>query len=371
MTSKLKRTIGIIVCIKEQAKMPPFAEASYYAQLAKIAKMYELEVLVFNPKQINWTNRKVPAWYIQAGRWVREIFNLPLVIYDRCYYTSTSHFQTYRPYILRIHHDPKVQFLGRALGGKYQTYQMLKQDETIAHFLPDTQLYDRPASLLAKLKEHKHICIKPNGGSHGIGVVSIRYQADRFLLKGRTKANTLFEKKLQSEAHLRSWLQSFIQDNRYLIQPFLPLSTPDGRPFDLRILVQKNGNQTWETTGMAIRIGKENSITSNLHGGGNAIKCDDFLQNNYAEQNIPHIKTQIEQLATIVPPHIEKHHGQLVELGLDVGIDREGKVWIIEVNSKPGRSVFLRTGELETRKRSMELPVQYANALLSQQVGGS
>ncbi len=371
MKSSSKQTLGIIVCMGNKAKMPPFLEANYFVQLARIAKEHQLEILVFDPKQINWINRTVEGWQLKAGKWERNLRPLPLVIYDRCYYVSAQHFLAYRSHILRIHHDHKVRFLGRALGGKYQTYQMLKQDPKIAEYLPETKLYEQPKQVISELKGNPHLCIKPNGGSHGIGVVSIHHSANGFLLKGRTKLNTPFKKRLQTETQLTRWLKTFIQGTRYLIQPYLFLSTHDEQPFDLRILVQKNGKQSWETTGMAVRIGNTKSITSNLHGGGNATKLDPFLQRNYPEELIHEIKEQIEHLAKIVPTHIEIHHGPLVELGIDVGIDRDGKVWIIEVNSKPGRSVFIRTGEIETRKRSMELPVQYANALLSEQVGGS
>jgi hypothetical protein len=223
---------------------------------------------------------------------------------------------------------------------------------------------------LTMLKKYRKICMKPNGGSHGIGVVSIEPLEDGYVIRGRTKTNYPFEKQIQTQHQLVAWVQTFIQKTKYLIQPYLSLHTAENLPFDLRILVQKNGKQQWETTGKAIRIGKEKSITSNLHGGGDAKKLEPFLEDNFDREQIEEIKQQIGKIATIVPFHIESQHGKLVELGLDVGIDRHAHVWIIEVNSKPGRSVFLRTGEIETRKRSMELPVQYAKALLSQKVGG-
>jgi glutathione synthase/RimK-type ligase-like ATP-grasp enzyme len=371
MTPRFHQTIGIIVCTqKNTTKVPPFAESIYFFQLAKIAESHQLEVLIFNPKQINWTKRTVLAWYVEANKWKIGIRELPLVIYDRCYYTSTAHFQSYRPHILRIHHDSLVQFLGRALGGKIQTHKMLETNKMIKPHLPETHLYKDPISVLSMLEKYQRICIKPNGGSHGIGVVSIEKQQGGFHLKGRTKHNQPFEKRILSESQFIVWIQSFIQNTRYLIQPFLSLYTKEGLPFDLRILVQKNAEQKWETTGKAIRIGKSKSVTSNLHGGGDAIKLEPFLAENFSIDQIEKVERQIDRLAKIVPPHIEKKHGKLVELGLDVGIDHHANVWIIEVNSKPGRSVFLRTGELETRKRSMELPVQYAKALLSQKVGG-
>lgn len=365
----MSATLGIIVCYTRK-KTPPFAEATYFFQLANIARAHQLEVLVFNPRQINWANRTVGAWYISNNRWNYSIRSLPLVIYDRCYYTSISHFYLYRPHILRIHRDETVQFLGRALGGKWQTYQMLQANDNIRSHLPDTKIYKGPDSVRALLNKYPAICLKPNGGSHGIGVVSIKRQPTGFAVQGRTKTNQPFIKSIATEKQLLTWIHLFIQKTRYLVQPFLTLQTADGSPFDLRILVQKNHLQQWETTGRAIRIGDGNGITSNLHGGGKALRWEPFLAKHFTAEQGKKIEQQIEQLTKLVPSHIERQHGKLVELGLDIGIDRHAHVWLIEVNSKPGRSVFLRTGDLETRKRSMELPIQYAKALLSQKVRG-
>jgi hypothetical protein len=142
------------------------------------------------------------------------------------------------------------------------------------------------------------------------------------------------------------------------------LTTPDHRPFDIRILVQKNEHSQWETTGMAVRTGKPNMITSNLHGGGQALTFRPFIDRYYSKETVKKILSKIEWVSAFVPPFIEQHHGQLIELGIDVGIDRDGNVWILEVNSKPGRTIFLRTGEKKIRQRAVQLPMFYAHSLL-------
>ncbi|WP_368784377.1 YheC/YheD family protein, partial [Acinetobacter baumannii] len=61
-----------------------------------------------------------------------------------------------------------------------------------------------------------------------------------------------------------------------------------------------------------------------------------------------------------LPTFLEQRHGRLVELGIDIGIDRQGKVWLIEVNSKPGRASFRR---IEGGKYYREVrlnPLRYA-----------
>ncbi|SEM96674.1 YheC/YheD family protein [Lihuaxuella thermophila] len=361
----MNKALGIIVCYTQKTKTPPFPEASYFRQLTEEGKPFGISVSVFSPKEINWKTRTVPGWSIGAdGRWHRSVQPLPSLIYDRCYYLDSRVYLSYKPYVQRIIQDPRIRLLGRALGGKHQTYEILKKSAEIQPFLPVTIRYQSPQDVIRFLHEHSSVLIKPNGGSHGRGVVAITRLARGFEVRGRSKSNQAFQVVIKNEDQLKHWVQTFIQDTRYIIQPFLKLHTPDQRPFDLRILVQKNERKEWETTGMALRIGRVDSITSNLHGGGQAASLRPFLDQNYPRNLVPDILKKIETVSSVVPPYIEKHHGPLVELGLDLGIDRQGHVWLLEVNSKPGRSVFLKTGELEIRRRAVRLPILYARSLL-------
>ncbi|TGV23672.1 YheC/YheD family protein, partial [Mesorhizobium sp. M00.F.Ca.ET.186.01.1.1] len=63
---------------------------------------------------------------------------------------------------------------------------------------------------------------------------------------------------------------------------------------------------------------------------------------------------------------IEQAKGiDLGELGLDMGIDIHGHVWMFEANSKPGRSIFkhsrLRQADQESRKLLVDYSCYLAN----------
>ncbi|GJM71157.1 hypothetical protein HMSSN036_33730 [Paenibacillus macerans] len=72
----------------------------------------------------------------------------------------------------------------------------------------------------------------------------------------------------------------------------------------------------------------------------------------------------IRHLSLRVPEYLESRFGRLAELGLDFGVDREGRVWILEVNSKPGRTSFFRIGDPISARKSIENPISYARYLL-------
>jgi hypothetical protein len=359
-----RHTLGIIACHNGNS-IPPFSESSFFYHLTLAGRPNNIDVIIFNPKEIDWENRTVLSWYVTPHRkWLKKVCKLPKVIYDRCYYLNSKHYTEYKSAILKIDKDPHIRFLGRALGGKAKTYEILKQHEEMLPFLPETKRYQSESDVVSFLSDHGKIVLKPNGGSHGRGIVAIEKHPNYFEVRERSQLNNPFHYKIKSEIKLRLWIKKFVGETRYIIQPFLELTTQDNRPFDVRILVQKNGNLEWETTGLAVRIGKSNTITSNLHGGGQATTLEPFLDENYPMEMIPDITEQINRISTLTPPLIEENHGPLLELGLDVGIDRKGSLWLLEVNSKPGRTIFLKTGEKEIRQRSIQLPMSYAYTLL-------
>ena len=91
---------------------------------------------------------------------------------------------------------------------------------------------------------------------------------------------------------------------------------------------------------MAVRQGAPGSVTSNLHGGGHAEDAESFLRGKYGTEAAKAIVATAREIALRVPDVLEQYHGRLAELGVDLGVDADGKVWILEANSKPGRSAF-------------------------------
>ncbi len=357
-------TLGITVCYLLNNKRPPFLETKYFYQLSQEGKKKNLQIIIFSPMDVNWKTRTVLGWQVGSiQRFEKVIRPLPTLIYDRCYYRNRHHYLKYKPYVTRLLNDPQIRFLGRPLQGKYQTYQLLKQCTSIHSYLPETVRYQSKNSILQMLGKYKTICMKPNGGSHGRGVIKLSHENGHFFVHGRNHDNRNFHVHLINENQFERWIQHFVKDTRYIIQPYLELTTPQGYPFDIRILIQKNEHFAWTLTGAAVRVGPSHTITSNLHGGGKAYPLDPFLEKHFTA-SVQKIKKGIQTIISHVPSFIEQNHGPLVELGLDIGIDRQANPWLLEVNSKPGRSVFLQMGAQQVHHLAIQLPILYSQALL-------
>ena len=90
-------------------------------------------------------------------------------------------------------------------------------------------------------------------------------------IEGRDKNRRIFGPQQVTKKELSQLVNQWSFANRYLLQQGLQLYLKNGRVHDFRVLIQKNGNGAWEVTGGAGRIGADRSITSNLHGGGEAV----------------------------------------------------------------------------------------------------
>ncbi|WP_339060147.1 YheC/YheD family protein [Tepidibacillus marianensis] len=278
-------------------------------------------------------------------------------------------YRTYIPYVKRIKQESQIRFLGQGLNGKWEVYGILSTNPIFKIHLPKTAIYRETKQLFHWLSVTP-IILKPTGGSHGNGVIKVHYDHHRYEIVGRTFDNKKIHEIVNNKNQLIKAIQSIIQRRRYAIQQYLQLTTSQNEPYDIRVLVQKNEKGLWETTGMAARIGDADNITSNLHGGGYVDSAEKIIQTEFSPYQAKEILAQIQSLAKTIPPFIEQSHGLFVELGLDLGIDKQGKVWIIEVNSKPGRSVFSILGDEQASYKSVIQPILYTRYLSKNQILG-
>ncbi|RXT04807.1 YheC/YheD family protein [Ammoniphilus sp. CFH 90114] len=344
---------------------PPFPERVFFRRLIERGQKEGISVIVFHPTAIHFETQKLNGFTLdQKGKWQTITAPIPPFIYDRCFYLGTKYNRTYKPQIDRLLSLKGIRFLGVGLKGKWQMYQLVKNHPTLASYLPPTERVENLDQIQSWLQRYPSIILKPMSGSLGIGVMKASKSNSAIIVEGRGKNNVPFRKSFKSFQSFCTFFKSRIERWKYLIQPYLTLKTQHGVPFDVRLLVQKDGTGQWVTTGSAIRMGQSKSITSNLHGGGKAFSFHQFLEQYYTPVQAEKINSKIAIIERTLPKYLEKHHGPLVEIGIDIGIDSDQNVWLIEVNSKPGRQIFEQLQDKEAVLKSQLSPLYYAKYLM-------
>lgn len=202
-------------------------------------------------------------------------------------------------------------------------------DPVISHHVPETNWFH--ASTLRKmLRSYSTLYIKPDVGRKGNGIIRIKKLADAEceIAYGGTTSRCS-SKKVYDEVAKRMYPQK-----KYLIQQGIALATYHRRPFDVRLVLQKPLNR-WQLTWISAKVApKATSIVTNVAKGAKDTKIvktlkgiDQSLNPYKVLQELINVSYQVVQILDAKFP--------LTIVGLDMGVDKKGKVWFIEANTKP------------------------------------
>ncbi len=233
----------------------------------------------------------------------------------------------------------------------------------MAPYLPETILYRSSSDLETVLQKHERVYFKPTGLSRGRGVFRLsRGPRDRYQVEYRNHPNNEV-RYLTTLNDLDKLIGKYEKIGRgYLIQEALQLSTYMGNPFDLRLLCQKDWQGTWQPTGIAVRVAAPGSVITSPRSGGTVEEFPVVLKELFNEDVTDEtgLYQEVIKVGRAVGKAIAEQHGDCVELGLDMAIDKDRKIWIIEVNGKPLRVSLKRLHNPTIWARCHNRPIEYA-----------
>lgn len=353
-------TLGVLVTNLLQ-------EEDYFTAMAKAAFFEDVNLFLFLPSDLDPSEKKVKGKFFchESNSWQENLFELPMFVYDRCFYESEEIFKNHFPLVSWLKSQPDIYFLGHGLPNKWGVHTILKDDHLINPFLPDTKLVTKPSVVFSMLAREKSVLLKPISGSQGKGIFVLKCKDNGYELFAK-KSGVPFHKQI-SKRQVEHLINKVTSKRKYLVQPFLQLTNQDQRPFDLRIFLQKNKEGKWTVVGRGIRTGKIGDYTSNLGSGGEVSSFEEWLHHLPMDAWQPFQQTLIT-LVERIPNILEKNGQQLFEVGLDFGFALDGKLWLLEVNSKPGRKVI--TTCFPDKKNSLaKAPIDYCLYLDKQRKG--
>ncbi|WP_313996283.1 YheC/YheD family protein [uncultured Paenibacillus sp.] len=369
-------TIGVLSMIRNTAGRMP--EDRYCRMLSELGTGRHIDLIVFSPADIDEAQGTVRGYSLRGGVWRLREAAVPPLYYDRLFCRTREERGRGRAAIRKLQRRGSMP-LGGSLPDKQTVHRALAGDAGFAPLLPSTVPF-RPAELERLLDMHPQgLFLKPSGGMQGRGTVALRFagaagrsakhstvrcKEGPFTVQGRSAGNRPFTAHFPDTASLKTWLASVTGGCRYVAQPLLELTSPDGAPFDIRILVQKDGAGGWRISGAGVRIGLPGTATANLHGGGSARRLEPFLTAAYGEPAARKLTARLREAALQAAGLLEQSFGRLSELGLDFGLEPDGRLWFIEANGKPGRMIFRLTGDGEALRLSVLQPLAYARYLL-------
>ncbi|WP_371931916.1 YheC/YheD family protein [Mesobacillus subterraneus] len=155
--------------------------------------------------------------------------------------------------------------------------------------------------------------------------------------------------------------------SQMIVQQGISLLRSEKRLIDFRVHTNKDEYGQWQVAAIAAKIAGQGSVTTHVNNGG-VVKSLDELFEDRTEREL--CEKNLSEASLLLSSILEKNmEGIIGEIGFDLGIDKSGKVWLFEANSKPGRSIFkhpkLKNFDLLTRKLSLSFGIFLAEKAIT------
>lgn len=321
----------------------------------KAAARHGLSLVYMNLNRIKPPAGRTAAVRWRKGRYASGKFPIPSVIHNRAFAFSKASRK-------RLAWLNRTRFVYNANTrySKYDIHRKLR-DRFSAH-LPVTVRYSK-SGLRRMMERFDVLFLKPVSGSVGKGILQLaKRPSGSWKLKGRGKTI------VAGPARMRAILHRAVAGRRYLIQQGLPLATSKGKPYDVRVTVQKGGDGNWHVVGMFGKVARKGSGVTNVARGGKVRSADALFRASFAHPSW--VASQVRNVALAMARHLGAKLNRLADVGFDIGVDQAGRVFLIELNARDQRYGFRQAGMTEAFRKTYENPVLYGKYLLAKRNGG-
>lgn len=307
-----------------------------------VAKAEGVEFFYFTPGKVNIDKQTIKGKFYENGGWFEKDFPFPDAIYNASYPVSEK-----AERIIDFLYD-RIPFTSHSVGNKWSVYNRIKQGKDFAQYLIPTEEITEVKKITDMAERFPKIIMKPLSGHQGADIIFIEMHGN-----GKYKMNESDQISTYKKGELLDLMSDRIQQQQYLVQPFMSFQIKSGQVYDFRLHVQKNGDGKWTVTSIYPRIGTAGGITSNMGSGGYTAFLEVFLKREF-DDSWYDIKRTLEQFSVKFAKHFESLYDNVSfdEYGIDVGIDEHQKLWIIEVNWRPGPPVIFNC-ELDVAKNTI------------------
>ncbi|MGG0170334.1 YheC/YheD family protein [Paenibacillus dokdonensis] len=223
-----------------------------------------------------------------------------------------------------------MKYKSTSIKSKWTKTKWLLKHPNLSKHIPSTMQFNKQ-HLESMLSAYSTVYFKPTTGSGGARIIRIKRNGSGY----QTQYNT-FKVNHSTLNRLYDYLNRFSKRRSFLLQKGIHLAKTNGKPFDIRVMVQKTNSGKWESTAIFMKIGKIGKVATNYNQGGKIGYLRPTLTGaGFNTTSINNIEAELKQMGIAVGRHFDRYQVGFRELGLDVALDSKRKPWILEVNTRP------------------------------------
>ncbi|TXC92804.1 hypothetical protein FS935_00970 [Metabacillus litoralis] len=346
-------TIGFLLGEKNQLYTTQYME-KYSDRFGQYERFGGL-VIAFSTRSIDWENKMVYGQIYNPKLQIWEYGSAPIpsAIYRRNFHQNEDRInqliQLTNNNLFNSHHFKKSDL------------HLLRDEPTISKHLPSTHIFSNNQDFIRFLHEEKKIILKPVDLSRGRGIFILEENENRegYVLYDYRKKYRI-RHLIQDEKILMEMLDNLeICKQQYLYQTYISLLKVNERPFDVRVVMQKNKRMEWDCTGIECRVAGENEELTNIARGGFAMTLEEVIRKSNKPLSYASIHQKVIEVCHNFCLVMTKHAQHYAEFGIDIALDEEGYPWILEANIFPSFKGFKKM-DYDTYLKIRYQPLFYA-----------
>ncbi|NUU60069.1 YheC/YheD family endospore coat-associated protein [Paenibacillus agri] len=334
--------IGILVA-KRSSRKKTLALYQRYHHL-------NLKLYTFTSEDILWKEQRIKGLSLEKGLTKQNSFPFPHVVYNRCFSKNLLTIQRLEKAIGKNKCFNSINFFN-----KWELYNLLKESD-LKGYIPDTFSYP-DADVSELLEKYRLIYIKPTYGVKGESVyrVKVMDHGDIHISMHSLAPRYICRKNENIQEKLASVLG---HHNHYMVQEGIDMFPVNHQYFDIRSLVQKNILGEWEVSAITCRVAYKDYFNTSM--------CEriqdatELLPRLLSSELKNKVLQSLHEASVKAAQAAENHIGSLGELSVDFVLDTHKKLWIIELNGKPQKSIYNDLKSLIAKKKVYSRPLEYA-----------
>ncbi|MGG0240634.1 YheC/YheD family protein [Bacillus rhizoplanae] len=336
-------------------------------RLQKMNNIAKTNLYFFSERDVKYNKKKIKGVYYntKTSKWTVAEFPFPDVYYNRRGESKDDKdVQKVRETIEKM---SITKINSNHFYNKWYSHQELYKYEEIRPHLPETILYKNESDIVNMLKDTSSLYLKSFRQNNGKGIIRVTKKTNCYEYKYFIKKR-LMEGTASTLEELIQIIHSFYAGNEFIVQKSIDLLQYKHSTLDLRCDVQRNGKGELECVSHAVRVSAKNSHVTNTKTKSSIYPFEEFFREKlgFSDKEIRSLKTRLERLLFNIFEKLELTYGSYGEMGIDIGIDKEGSLLLFECNIKPGKKSLWACDE-QTIDRAFLNPLEYAKFLSSSQ----
>jgi len=314
-------------------------------------------IVAFSPRSLSLVERCAYGLYWDPLKqdWKFGQLPLPSVLHRRSFQTADHTIQA-------MCKETGIRCFNSRRYNKLEFYQLLSQDPLFQAHLPETIEVHQSTHVMGLVECYGSVILKPAALSRGRGILFLAQGRGRLQLMDCRVEGTPKWRDLTT-ASLKRLVDQELAPAFYLCQQRIDLALIDGRPFDIRIVMQRNEIGQWGCSGIECRLAGSGRLVTNIATGGYALSLPDSVHRSFdGSLDADQVNQRIEMICYRLCQALDHTGESFGELGIDIALDRNGHEWIIEANVLPTFKGFM-TLDHPCYQRLLAAPLLYANWL--------